>query len=151
MNSCHAYVVLHFIPLQPSLLLCYIAMHNKLTLSFLFFMSAKSHCLMAKCRNQSDLCEGLRDLFSWIRSQLSGIALVLAIPYCLLVSSKAFAMTCHTCCWVLTSQSHRLFLQPQMYFLCRACHQLMDNVCACSHRLVSSASPRNVSVLPVSV
>lgn len=117
--------------------------HNKLTLSFLFFMSAKSHCLMAKCRNRSDLREGLQEL--------SGIALVLAIPYCLLVSSKAFAMTCHTCCWVLTSGSHRLFLQSQMYFLCRACHQLIDNVCACSHRLVSSASARNTSVLPVSV
>lgn len=43
-----------FIPLESSLLLCCVAIHNKTT-AFLpsSFLSAKSHCLVAKCRNQS--------------------------------------------------------------------------------------------------
>lgn len=45
---------IHFIPLETSLLLCCVAIHNKTT-TFLpsSFLSAKSHCLVAKCRNQS--------------------------------------------------------------------------------------------------
>lgn len=102
-------------------------------------MSVKSHCVVAKCRNQTDLCEGLQKLLSWIGSQQSGIALVLEIPYCPLVSCKAFAMTLLPGPYFSELWA---FLQPQMYLLCRACHQLMPNGYVCGHRLVSRSSPR---------
>lgn len=38
---------IHFIPLEPSLHLCCVAIHGH------SFLSAKSHCLVARCRNQS--------------------------------------------------------------------------------------------------
>lgn len=49
---------IHFIPLETSLLSWCVAIHNKTT-TFLpsSFLSVKSHCLVAKCRNQ---CKSLR-------------------------------------------------------------------------------------------